>query len=359
MKTIDSPDADADSSSEDASFTDAFAIAKQALTYIGTYRTPPTPPIYQLWYHYAEGKDARLQAELSAIVGRETIDAARLAAIGQEFFPDSDGGELSSRATATLSSEIAALQHLLDEQSHAGNDFRQAILSSNDSLKKQSLGVDELQTCIDDVLASNAKMHAKLSETELKLAASQQHIDSLRRELLDSQKAMLTDNLTGIGNRRFFELLMQQALERIPNEDNSGTSHVLTLVDLDGFKDINDTLGHSAGDEALRFAAHEIQRLAGDGSVARLGGDEFGILQRVNIDESVDELGQSVRDFFSCKKLTLQQGGSQFGKLTASAGVAVLHEDDDRMSWFERADKLLYGAKKAGKNRVMSERSLR
>ncbi len=357
MNSSDSLSSDLDVASDQDDFNNAFAIAKQALTYIGTYRTPPTPPIYQLWYHYVEGHDAGLKAELSAIVGRETFDHSRMKVIGEEYFPASDGAELQNRACANLASEIAALQRLLDEQSHAGTDFRRAILTSSSSLQDETLGAAELQSCIDDLLANNAKMHAKLADTELKLAASQQHIDSMRRELLDSQKAMLTDNLTGIGNRRFFEMIMQQALERVPNDDMPSSIFVLTLVDLDGFKEINDTLGHAIGDDVLRFTAQEIQRLAGDGSVARLGGDEFGVLQRIGNQDPFDELGHAIRDFFSQKKLLLPQG-TQVCKLTLSVGVALLRENDDRASWFERADKLLYTSKKAGKNCVTSERSL-
>ncbi len=358
MKSSDSHNAEPDPASDRQSFEDAFAIAKQALTYIGTYRTPPTPAIYQIWYHYVAGHDARLKAELSAVVERESFDHARLEAINQEYFPPSDSGELQNRASAKISAEIAALQRMLDEQSHAGNDFRQVIISSSDALQKEVLDASDLQACVDDLLANNAKMQAKLAETELKLAASQQHIDSMRRELFDSQKAMLTDNLTGIGNRRFFELLMQQALERVPIDGMSNSVYVLTLVDLDGFKEINDTLGHATGDDALRFTAHEIQRLAGDGSVARLGGDEFGVLQRMGSQDPVDELGQAIRDFFSQKQLVLQHSGKQLCNLTVSVGVALLREDDDRASWFERADKFLYASKKAGKNCVSSERSL-
>jgi diguanylate cyclase len=287
------------------------------------------------------------------------VEASRLEGISKQFFPDAAESDLHKRATDVLAVEIAALQSVLEAQNDAGKDFQAAIHSTNESLNTQSVTASELQFCVQSVLESNAKMHARLAETELKLAASQQHIHLLRRELLDSQKAMLTDNLTGIGNRRFFELLMQQALEGYRAESAADMREVLTLVDLDGFKEINDTLGHAAGDEVLRFAASEMQRLAGDGSVARLGGDEFGILRRVDNGERTDDLGQAIQMFFAEKKLILQNSGTQVGRLTASVGVAVLRKDDDRLSWFERADKLLYSAKKAGKNRVMSERAIR
>ncbi len=344
---------------DDSSFSNAFNLAKQALTYIGTYRTPPTPPIFRLWYHYAEGSDQALHSELTALLERETVEPERLEAIRKQYFPETDNSDLHRQTGDSLASEVAAMQRLLEEQRNAGSDFRQALRANSDSLQQPTPTRDELQACINEVLASNAKMHAKLAETELKLAASQQHIDALRRDLLDSQKAMLTDNLTGIGNRRFFELLMQQALEAFQKGTGIGDRDVLTLIDLDGFKEVNDTLGHSAGDEVLRFAAHEMQRLAGDGSVARLGGDEFGILQRIDSEQASESLGETICDFFSGKKLAIQQSGAKVGRLTASVGVAILRNDDDRQSWFERADNLLYSAKKAGRNRVMSERSIR
>lgn len=341
-------------------FADAFAIAKEALTYIGAYRTPPTPAIYRLWYHFVEGTDEAFKSEVASVVARETLDASRLEAISHQYFPDADNTGLHERAGQFLNQEIAALQRLLEQQSHAGSDLQQAIQSSNASLRKSGLTLEEAQACIDEVLASNARMQARLAETELQLAASQQHVDKLRQELLDSQKAMLTDNLTAIGNRRCFELVIQQALDRRGQPDDGGPCReVLTLVDLDGFKSINDTLGHIAGDEVLRFAAQEMQRLVGDGSIARLGGDEFAMLQRVPDGEPADGLGQAIKGFFNQKKLVLQDSGTQLGRLTASIGVAILRGDDDRLTWIERADKLLYSAKQAGRNCVMCERELR
>jgi GGDEF domain-containing protein len=217
-----------------------------------------------MWYRYVEGKDDALRTELASIVERESVESSRLEGISKQFFPDAAESDLQKRAADVLEAEIAALQSVLEAQSTAGKDFHAAIHSTNQSLSTQSFSADELQSCVQDVLDSNAKMHARLAETELKLAASQQHINSLRRELLDSQKAMLTD-----------------------------------------------------------------------------------------------ELGQAIQMFFAEKKLVLQNSGTHVGKLTSSVGVAVLRKDDDRLSWFERADKLLYSAKKAGKNRVMSERAIR
>lgn len=344
---------------QELGFAEAFAVAKQALTYIGTYRTPPTPQIYELWFRYVEGKDRALHDELSSILERQSLDMTRLTQLSQQYFPEVDGVDLQHRATNVLAEEILVLQKLLEEQSHAGKDFRQQILLTNETLKRQRTVSVEHQSCVDDVLACNARMHAKLAETELQLAASQQHINVLRRELLDSQKALLTDNLTGIGNRRFFDLLMQQALEGKRSLESMEDRHVLTLIDLDGFKEVNDTLGHSSGDEVLRFAAHEMQCLAGHGSVARLGGDEFGVLQRLESNQPADSLGQAIQQFFSEKKLVLEHSGTDLGKLTASVGVALLRSDDTRNSWFERADKLLYSAKKSGKNCVMCEREIR
>jgi diguanylate cyclase len=354
-----SPGTDRDGPSiEETTFAEAFSIAKQALTYIGTYHTPPTPRIYQLWYQFVEGKNDALRCELASILDREAVDASRLEGISKQFFPDAAESDLHIRAADVLATEIAALQSVLEAQSDAGKDFQDAIQSTTVSLNTACVATGELQSCIQSILERNAKMHAKLAETELKLAASHQHIHHLRRELLDSHKAMLTDNLTGIGNRRFFDLLMQQALHGYRVDSAADVRDVLTLVDLDGFKEINDTLGHVAGDQVLRLAASEMQRLAEDGSVARLGGDEFGILRRVDKREPPNNLGQAIQMFFAKKKLILQHCGTEVGRLSVSVGVAVLRQDDDQLSWFERADKLLYSAKKAGKNRVMSERVL-
>ncbi|MEM7337533.1 MAG: sensor domain-containing diguanylate cyclase [Actinomycetota bacterium] len=146
------------------------------------------------------------------------------------------------------------------------------------------------------------------------------------------ERATTRDELTGIGNRKHADALLQ----------SMEAGDALILLDLDGFKEVNDSLGHAAGDQVLQdLSAHLRVCLRDSDTSARLGGDEFLIVARRAF---ADPLAVADRILIGWA----QQGGST----TISAGVA-LHEDATGTdATFDRADKALYQAKAAGKNRA-------
>lgn len=164
------------------------------------------------------------------------------------------------------------------------------------------------------------------------------------------QRLAHQDPLTGLLNRAGFRdrvsAMLRQARRR-------GDSLACLYVDLDGFKPINDTLGHDAGDQMLREVAHRLTNVLRDGDeVARLGGDEFVLLTRVQ-PPTADEQAHAVAD------RALKALGSPValdGKratIGCSIGIAIWPQDSDDFQAVRRmADEALYDAKTAGKNRA-------
>jgi diguanylate cyclase (GGDEF)-like protein len=151
-------------------------------------------------------------------------------------------------------------------------------------------------------------------------------------EISELKRATTRDQLTGIGNRRHADALLE-ALEE---------GDAVILLDLDGFKVVNDTLGHAAGDQVLQdLSAHLRQCLRDSDTSARLGGDEFLIVARRAF---ADPLAVADR---------ILVGWSTSGRSTTlSAGVALHQADVGVHDTLERADRALYQAKAAGKNRA-------
>ena len=153
------------------------------------------------------------------------------------------------------------------------------------------------------------------------------------------------DGLTGLYVRRYFDLRVQEEIERARR---FGTSFALVMLDLDDFKRLNDTMGHLVGDRALRGVAQLAQRqLRGVDLAARYGGEELAfLLPRTSLADA-HAVAERIRAAIA---------GHDFGglRITASLGVAGWTEagvtDPERL--VERADAALYRAKAAGKNRV-------
>ena len=155
------------------------------------------------------------------------------------------------------------------------------------------------------------------------------------------------DVLTGLANRAFFQARLFEEAQRA---DRQSTSLALHMIDLDRFKEINDGLGHPAGDDILRVVADTLRSVAGDGDVvARLGGDEFVLLQ-VGIREkgTAEARAQSLIEALDVAIQSQLLGtGIRAG---ASLGFAVFPQDADDMDLVVRhADMALYQAKSDGK----------
>jgi diguanylate cyclase (GGDEF)-like protein len=152
------------------------------------------------------------------------------------------------------------------------------------------------------------------------------------------------DTLTGLPNRAFFRQSVDQACARIAR---TGERLAVLCLDLDGFKAINDTLGHPVGDALLRHVGEMLLRLAPDGLVARLGGDEFAVI----LDESVDAdrpraMAQSIVDALA-EPLGIE---GQIIPISACLGIAIgPHDGDTADRLLKNADLALYGAKQDGR----------
>ena len=158
---------------------------------------------------------------------------------------------------------------------------------------------------------------------------------------LGAMRLALTDEQTGLGNKRHFEEILQRYLD---HADEDGTPLTLCMVDLDNFKTINDTFGHPAGDAVLSQVAARLRR---GGESFRLGGDEFAVLLP---GRTLDE-GRGIAETIARRVAAAryEHGGS----VTASIGVATYPDQGfDRSELVRVADKALYSAKGHGKARV-------
>lgn len=174
-----------------------------------------------------------------------------------------------------------------------------------------------------------------------------------RRELrLQLSRLAFTDPLTELPNRRHFEQVINDEIGRI---SRYGGVLSVAMLDVDHFKNYNDTLGHPAGDEVLRALASLMKNLIRETDfLARYGGEEFALLMvntpRAEATRAVQRIVQAVeRHPFPDEQV--QPGGN----LTISAGIAALPEDgDDAAGVIGASDVALYEAKHAGRNRVVA-----
>ncbi len=165
--------------------------------------------------------------------------------------------------------------------------------------------------------------------------------------------AAFLDPLTGLANRRRFERDVAKAIAR---SDFGAKGFGLVVVDLDGFKSINDTYGHRRGDDVLRHVAHLLKQVAGaEESVARLGGDEFALALRVS---TASELRQRSGDLSRFLNRTMTIAGAEVA-IGASLGSALWNGERSFGELFDLADAAMYRQKAARKGSAPSLDSAR
>src|ERR671924_124336 len=154
------------------------------------------------------------------------------------------------------------------------------------------------------------------------------------------------DALTGLHNRRYFHETLARECARAHRYERKLS---LIVFDLDDFKDINDRIGHLAGDAVLAEAAERVRGVVRTSDIAcRVGGDEFAAILPESSLEDADQLYRRIQHAVSARPL------GQAGKLYLSAGVAELRPEDDPVSFFQRADDALYRAKENGKGQIVA-----
>lgn len=169
----------------------------------------------------------------------------------------------------------------------------------------------------------------------------------LREELAERA---VTDALTGLRNRRYFEEFLQAELARLRRY---GGECAVAMIDVDAFKNYNDSLGHMAGDDILRRLADLFNdRLRLSDVVARYGGEEFGVIMVNTARQDAVDVIERLREYVEHHPFEGEEV-QPLGRLTISAGVAGAPEDGETYEeLMKRADEALYGAKRRGKNRV-------
>lgn len=207
-------------------------------------------------------------------------------------------------------------------------------------------------------LIARIRYHSKAYVNQLQRDEAYRALRESQQQLMETiielQQLTNVDGLTELSNRRYFNEYMDTQWKRAAREQSSLS---VLMIDIDAFKRYNDTYGHLAGDEALKKVAETIQaRVARSTDLAaRFGGEEFSLILPATPLSGAHYLAEKLRR--SVEDLGIPHNASTLAKcITVSVGAAstIPQRGDSFPSLIETADKALYEAKRAGKNRVVA-----
>lgn len=177
--------------------------------------------------------------------------------------------------------------------------------------------------------------------------------DRLRANYETSITQAVTDSLTGLYNRRYLDTHLQKLLEK--NKESKKDLCVL-ILDIDYFKEVNDTHGHGVGDEVLKTFAHRLKdSLRSFDLVARLGGEEFVAILPDTSKEMSMTIAERLRTSISRHPIKCAVEDGEISITTSIGGALIEHGDHSVSEVLERADKMLYDAKNGGRNCTIFE----
>ena len=177
--------------------------------------------------------------------------------------------------------------------------------------------------------------------------------DSLRDNFNENLEMVISDPLTGLGNRRYFDRQIESLFELLENE---GEAFSIMVFDIDHFKRVNDILGHDMGDTILKeVAARLVSNMRAMDIVSRYGGEEFIIAMPKTNGRDALRAAERIRSLVGGTPVYVD---GQAHIITTSAGVAEVQPGEKLRDVFKRADAALYKAKQQGRNKVLSSEDL-
>jgi diguanylate cyclase len=329
------------------------AFAEIALGQLKAIRQEVTPRNYEIWYAYATGRHPSLNQRINDLLGKSgKLSDVELEQIYEIYISPTRLSERIDNVGAHLMAEIEQMTASIDAAAGSANHCTESLAGVSEKLG-QSKDRESLRAIVESLVQTAKEMKVSNQQLQDRLNATAREINELQENLETVRNDSLTDPLTQLANRKFFDTALEQAITQAlaKNEPLS-----LLMTDIDHFKKFNDSFGHLTGDQVLCLVAGSVkQNIKGQDTAARYGGEEFAIVLPNTVLRSAITIADQIRRAIMTKELMKRSTGEHLGRVTISIGVAMLHKNDTTQGFIERADACLYAAKRHGRNRVMCE----
>ena len=321
------------------------------LTFVkmGENKITPNPVNITIFYEYITGCNPELNAALDKLLKlKEPYSDEAGYKLFQEFIWDDE-----HRTLVTLRKQLSKI---IGTTHHNISDAEAAALLSAEKFEEHSkkitvdASMEDIQHVLADVVKETKKVAKNGHSLKQMLDETKSEVDSLRKELEETKREATTDPLTGLKNRRAFEIDMQKKMSEVKKLDNN---LCLLMVDIDHFKKINDKYGHVFGDKVLKTVAAELlENSKRKDTIARIGGEEFAIMLSETKLKFAEIVAENLRYAVQAATIKKMDTGETLDKVTISMGITVYHKGESLEKFIDRADKALYESKNTGRNKI-------
>lgn len=325
-------------------------VSDKALERIVKEDVSPTPENYELWYVYF----SRSVPEVVRIIDGITDSGQKITdyvctEIYNRFLSDLRNEEAVRNAGEQVQNAIHNVSGMVQGVKSATASYGNT-LTDVDSKIKVARSQDEIRAVVKMASDSTQSMIEQNHRLEELLRQSSEVMDELKRDLEHVRREAMTDGLTGLSNRKSFDVEIDRVLRESSERKGMFT---LLMLDIDYFKSFNDNFGHQVGDQVLRLVARTLKDgLKGKDFAARYGGEEFAIILPDTDLSGAVIVGNALRKAVASKDVINRSTGKVLGRITLSVGVAEYAGEKTVEELVARADGALYTAKHNGRNQV-------
>lgn len=333
---------------DDLDHDKAAELLRLTLPMMSRHDIPATPSNYAVWFSYVSGDNPELTASIDKVIADGQGFTPELC---QRLYREHVATQDVQRIERVRNDLGALIREVGSSLCEAGNDadaYQRSLGGFvHDVDQRNDLGgiADLLRELISETRAMQRSSQSLHSLFEAKT----REIELLQSQLEAERERAVTDPLTGLLNRHTLLDRIREAIRTM----QPGKAPSLIMLDIDHFKQVNDTHGHLIGDRVIRFVARALQNnIKGQDTAARFGGEEFTLLLPATSLHGAQAVAESVRMAVSQAKLVRSDNKKPIGEITVSAGVANYRRGEDEMEFIHRADEALYRAKNNGRNQV-------
>lgn len=324
-------------------------LTRLALQKIAQNSAKLNPYTFAVWYEHLAGVNPALDQAINDFQSRnKPIDYSDIMALYRRHVCECnmDVQELLREKTQHVLNDI---KQQTQETSTQANEYDTHLQHSVEIMDGEQSLPPEIQAMIDDLRQQTLIMQQSIRSLNRHLNSSQGEIEALQQQLQQARSQAITDPLTGLLNRRGFEMRTEQILEAAhPQKPMTAI-----MLDIDHFKRVNDTYGHLFGDKVIKTLADVVKTQVGNqGIAARLGGEEFGVLLPNASLETASAIAENIRRAMENGKINRKQKPDSLTTVTVSLGIAQRLPDENCICLLDRADQALYRSKQNGRNQV-------
>ncbi|MEA2906762.1 MAG: diguanylate cyclase [Alphaproteobacteria bacterium] len=329
------------------------AFADIALGQIRALRQPASPRHFEIWYIYATGYNPSLNQAINETLARNgTLTEPDIDNIYETYISVHRFTERIDHVGSQVRDEIEQVMAMMGAAAGSASNYTENLVNVTKSL---GVAADEpaVRAIVESLVQATKDMERNNKTLEERLSASTKEISLLQENLETVRNESLTDPLTSLANRKYFDESLSKAITEARTKSEQLS---LLMTDVDHFKKFNDSYGHLTGDQVLRLVAMSVkQNVKGQDTAARYGGEEFAVVLPNTVLRSAITVADHIRRAVMTKELMKRSTGEHLGRVTISVGVAALRAGDTAQTLIERADTCLYAAKRSGRNKVVSE----